>query len=87
MGIGVSVFLIAAGAVLAFAVDVEAAGIDLDTVGLILMLAGMIGLAATLFLFNGGGLGRCAGAARSWRTAASSPRRARRRVVRRRVEY
>ena len=41
MGIGVSVFLIAVGAILAFAVDVQTSGIDLATVGVILMVVGV----------------------------------------------
>jgi hypothetical protein len=52
MGIGVSVFLIAIGAILAFAVNVSARGIDLSTVGVILMIAGGIGLLADLILFG-----------------------------------
>jgi len=40
MGIGVSLVLIAVGAVLAFAVNVPASGIDIDTVGVILMAVG-----------------------------------------------
>ena len=54
MGIGVSVFLIAVGAILAFAVDLAVSGIDLATVGFILMIAGVIGLIMTLFVFGGG---------------------------------
>ncbi|MDQ3107393.1 MAG: DUF6458 family protein [Actinomycetota bacterium] len=50
MGIGVSIFLLALGAILAFAIDVETSGIDLNTVGVILMVVGAIGL-ATSFLF------------------------------------
>jgi hypothetical protein len=50
MGIGVSIFLLALGAILAFAVEVEANGIDINTVGVILMVVGAIGL-ATSFLF------------------------------------
>ena len=50
MGIGVSIFLLALGAILAFAIEVEANGIDLNTVGVILMVVGAIGL-ATSFLF------------------------------------
>jgi hypothetical protein len=53
MGIGVSVFLIAVGAVLAFALDVSAEGVDLDTIGVILMVVGGIGLLASLLLFGG----------------------------------
>ncbi|MEA2684979.1 MAG: hypothetical protein QOE93_174 [Actinomycetota bacterium] len=55
MGIGVSVFLIALGAVLAFAVNVQTTGIDLATVGVILMVVGGIGLATTLLLFGDNG--------------------------------
>ncbi len=54
MGIGVSVFLIAVGAILAFAVDVAVSGLDLATVGYILMIAGVIGLIWSLFVFGGG---------------------------------
>ena len=55
MGIGVSVFLIAMGAVLAFAVNVQTTGIDLATVGVIMLIVGIIGLASTLFLFGDSG--------------------------------
>lgn len=50
MGIGVSIFLLALGAILAFAVDFNASGLDINTVGVILMVVGAIGL-ATSFLF------------------------------------
>ena len=50
MGIGVSVFLLAVGAILAFAVDVNTQGFDLNAVGVILMIVGAIGL-FTSFLF------------------------------------
>ena len=55
MGIGVSIFLIALGAILAFAIDVSTSGIDLNTIGVILMVVGVIGLAITMLLLNGGG--------------------------------
>ena len=55
MGIGVSIFLIALGAVLAFAVNVTVSGVDLNTIGVILMIVGVIGLATTMLLLNGGG--------------------------------
>lgn len=48
MGIGASIFLMAAGAILAFAVNVSADGIDLDTVGVILIILGLVGLLASL---------------------------------------
>ena len=52
MGIGVSVFLLAVGAILAFAIDVSADGIDLETVGVILMIAGAIGLLVSLVMMS-----------------------------------
>jgi hypothetical protein len=44
MGIGVSVFLLAVGAILAFAVTADVSGLSLSTVGVILMIAGAVGL-------------------------------------------
>lgn len=58
MGIGVSVFLIAVGAILTFALDVSSEGFNLDTVGVILMIAGAIGLLASLTIFGSWGAGR-----------------------------
>lgn len=55
MTIGASIFLIALGAVLAFAVDVTTSGIDLNTIGVILMVVGVIGLAVGMVILNGGG--------------------------------
>lgn len=51
MGIGTSIFLIAAGAILKFAVTGSVSGIELQTVGLILMLVGILGLVITLLFF------------------------------------
>ena len=45
MSIGVSLFVIAVGAILALAVDAEPAGIDIEVVGWILMGVGVLGLA------------------------------------------
>ena len=44
MTIGGSIALIITGAILAFAVTFELAGIDIQVIGLILMLGGVIGL-------------------------------------------
>jgi len=44
VGIGASIFLIAVGLILAFAVQVSVAGIDLHLVGLILTGVGVLGL-------------------------------------------
>ena len=52
MGIGVSVFLIAVGAILAFAIEDDAAGINLNTVGVILMVVGALGLVASMFFIS-----------------------------------
>ncbi len=52
MGIGVSILLIAAGLILALAVDVQLSGLDLDVVGWILVLAGVIGLILTMVIWG-----------------------------------
>ena len=52
MGIGTSIFLLALGAILAFAVEFDVAGLDINTVGFILMAAGIIGLLISLFLMS-----------------------------------
>ena len=49
MRIGVSIFLIAVGAILTFAVHATIAGLDLQVVGWILMLVGAAGLAIFLY--------------------------------------
>jgi hypothetical protein len=54
MTIGGSLFLIAVGAILAFAVTDSVAGIDLPTVGWILMVVGVVGLVLGLVLMNRG---------------------------------
>lgn len=55
MGIGVSTFLLAVGAILAFAIDVETSGFNLDTIGVILMVVGLIGLVASMLAWNSWG--------------------------------
>ena len=53
MGIGVSVFLFAAGAIMAFAVEVENSnGFDINAIGVILMIAGAIGLVVTALVWG-----------------------------------
>lgn len=53
MGIGVSVFLIAVGAIMAFAVEVENSnGFDINAMGVILMVAGTIGLIFTALIWG-----------------------------------
>ena len=52
MTIGSSIFLIAVGAILRYAVTASVSGIDLQVVGLILMVAGAIGLVIGLFMMT-----------------------------------
>lgn len=52
MGIGVSIFLIAVGAILTFAVEADLSGLDLDVVGIILMIVGALGLLLSLFVID-----------------------------------
>ena len=54
MAIGTSLFLIAVGAILKFAVDATVAGVDIQTAGLILMIIGALGLVIGLFLITQG---------------------------------
>ena len=52
MAIGTSLFLLAVGAILKFAVEITLAGIDLQVVGVILMVIGGFGLVLSLFMMN-----------------------------------
>lgn len=49
-GIGGSLFLVALGAILYWAVSVEAEGFSINTIGLILMIVGAVGLVLTLIM-------------------------------------
>ncbi len=53
MGIGVSIFLLALGAILTFAVEFDISGLDIRVVGIILMICGLIGLVLALIAMNG----------------------------------
>jgi len=53
MTVGSSLFLIAVGAILYFAVTASISGISLATVGLILMVVGAIGLVLSLVWMRG----------------------------------
>jgi len=50
MYIGSSIFMIALGAILKFAVTATVAGFSIQTAGVILMVAGVVGLLVSLFL-------------------------------------
>lgn len=49
-GIGGSLFLVAVGAIMYWAVSVETEGFNLNTAGLILMIVGVVGLILTLLM-------------------------------------
>jgi len=51
MGIGVSVFLIALGLILAVATSFDLAGLDIQIVGWILVAAGVLGLVVTTVIW------------------------------------
>jgi len=51
MSLGASLFLLAVGAILRFAVTADLAGIDIQTVGTILMVIGVVGFAISLWLY------------------------------------
>jgi hypothetical protein len=52
MGIGTSLFLIAVGAILYFAVNADLSGIEISTIGIILMVIGVVGLLISLFMVS-----------------------------------
>jgi hypothetical protein len=62
MGIAVSLLLVAAGAILKFAVTATMSGVNLNTVGVVLMVVGAVGLLLSLIFWSSwGGFGRRAG--------------------------
>jgi hypothetical protein len=52
MATGISLFFLAVGAILTFAVHTPVSGIDLDTVGVILMVIGLLGMLFSLVLWD-----------------------------------
>ena len=58
MGLGVSILLIAVGAILTWAVNASVSGLELDTIGVILMVVGILGLVVSLIFWSSwGGFG------------------------------
>lgn len=55
MGLGTSIFLIAVGAILDFAVSVDTQGFNLHTIGAILMVVGAIGVVLSLIFWSSWG--------------------------------
>jgi Domain of unknown function (DUF6458) len=61
MGLGVSLVLIAVGAILTWAVNAEVSGLDITVIGVILMIVGLVGfLMSMLFWSSWGGPGYAA---------------------------
>jgi hypothetical protein len=52
VGIGTSIFLIAVGAILKFAVEADISGLEISTVGVILMIVGVVGLVISLYMMS-----------------------------------
>ena len=62
MGLGVSLILIAAGAIMAWAVNVDTNGFNVNTVGYILLVVGIVGaLLSMIFWSSWAGPGYFAG--------------------------
>jgi len=58
VGLGVSIFLIALGAILTWAVNASVSGLELTTIGVILMIVGVIGLVLSMIFWSSwGGVG------------------------------
>ena len=55
MGIGVSIFLIAVGAILTWAVNATVSGLELHTIGVILMVTGILGLVLSMIFWSSWG--------------------------------
>jgi hypothetical protein len=52
MGLGVSILLIAAGAILAFAVNATVSGVDIHTIGWILLIVGIVGAVLSMIFWS-----------------------------------
>ena len=55
MGLGVSLILVAVGAILTWAVSAEVSGVDLQVVGVILMVVGLAGFLVSLAFWSSWG--------------------------------
>jgi len=68
MGVGTSIVLIAAGAILRFAVSVTTTGFNLHSIGLILMIVGALALVLSIFFWSSwGGFSGASGGSRRQR--------------------
>jgi len=67
MGIGVSLLLIAAGAILTWAVTATVSGVSIHTVGVILLIIGIIGIVLSMVFWSSwGGPGYWGGRRRTY---------------------
>lgn len=58
MGIGISLFLLAAGAILNYGISIDdPSGVDLNTIGVILMVVGAIGVVLSMLFWSRLGFG------------------------------
>jgi hypothetical protein len=73
MGLGVSIFLIAVGAILTWAVNASVSGLELDTIGVILMIVGILGLVLSMIFWSSWG-GFANGSRRSTTYVEDGPR-------------
>jgi len=73
MGLGVSIFLIAVGAILTWAVNVTVSGLELTTIGVILMVVGALGLVLSMIFWSSWG-GLAGGSRRSTTYVEDGPR-------------
>jgi len=55
MGIGVSLVLVAIGAILTWAINATVSGVNIHTVGVILMIVGVVGLLLSLMFWSSWG--------------------------------
>ena len=76
MGIGVSLILVAVGAVLAFVVHVTGHGFNLHTIGIILLVVGAIGALLSMIFWSSWAVSEAL-AARRPSSSANGPRVAR----------
>ena len=79
MGIGVSLILIAAGAILTWAVNATVSGLSIHTIGVILMVVGLVGLVLSVMFWSS--WGGFAGARRTTVVEGAPVTRRRRTVV------
>ena len=55
MGVGVSLVLIAVGAILTWGVTAEAEGLDVNAIGVILLIVGLLGLVISMIFWSSWG--------------------------------